>query len=1219
MATKQNGSEAVGVIVKENEIMEVDMTAKPMDDEDVDTIIEEGDADLIEMDDGEDGMEKYIEEDLEDGNYDDLVVEDDGDSLSNGATVSTTTKDVVVEEDEVLEEEILGKALPAEISTNTTVVTTPLPSNGIAPKAATPAATSTTQATKTSAVGESNGYAGNKDQPRKPPKPEDDDRPVSIPSDSDGEEVPERQPRKQRPLRTAAVAVAQSKQNGTGENDEVHEILSDKEDCVMLDDDTPPKVDSSSGSRKSAARSNRRDDYDDDIQEILDDPVPINSTTTIQPVSKKMRMSGNTLPSGTSLLSQNHLAGLPADLSITAGTTTITKDGGKFTFVDPKSLMNSASKQQQQQLGSDMTNLLAGGGLTISQVTPGSGGTGTTVPHGSSMRATITAVNNNSSSGSVNLSSGSGSNNSSSNSNKAAASAGVVSSTSSNAQSANAMTGGLGNILLPALTDDMFVLEAPSFIVPYIYEKPPSEDLRQIVDEMKRELDALKVKEDKPVVSLVDDDDDDESGAQKGGKEKAPGEGEKKEGEDEDSAKDKKRDKKGRGRKNADDSWGESDESTDDDASDTETRTKVLIKDVDTKNIESMLLPSGEKKTVDGRPAAGSDNYFESPLGQFFMSIGMSMVQEHVQGDLLRMQKRKQQREGGKPNIHLQTAINNLMNNLEASRKDNATFKFPAKRCDFCSFKSESGLAMANHYEKPHLKGNMYKCNFCEFEARPAHDILYHMEAVHNMKSKLEKPLSYHQCPNCPFEDNGKSKLARHTLACTKKFMPENNLLPAQDWDPPAKIPRVKPRHGLVGTATAYQAMAAQQQRIQAATGMLNRINNVPGGGLGGNMQNQSNAQMTANAALNLLTANAALLNNNVAMNLSGVAGAAGGGGGGKFRNKGGNQMGGKSRQSNSNQNAARSAQQQQQMANALMLQNNFNQLAAVAAAAKNFNSSQLLQMASQAGMLPNAHSSLTIQQSNPAANKSSKNVQQPSISITPLPRQNSAHSGSGSGSGGSGMGAGGSSSGGMGNSSGRGAPVDGSIPANLPKPGQHPSGAKSSFVICEICDGYIKDLDQLRSHMQMIHKVKVSGGRSDRRITSAFVLTEMFYSLLQIHPKMIYNRPPLNCQKCQYRFFTDQGLERHLLGSHGLVTSSMQEAANCGQDSGRCPICGRVSERTGSLNDRSLIRMFPPITGLPVEVTESRVAGPQHDSEASPSVVQMHRLYSHFRNVQAV
>merc|ERR1719420_710568 len=102
-------------------------------------------------------------------------------------------------------------------------------------------------------------------------------------------------------------------------------------------------------------------------------------------------------------------------------------------------------------------------------------------------------------------------------------------------------------------------------------------------------------------------------------------------------------------------------------------------------------------------------------------------------------------------------------------------------------------------------------------------------------------------------------------------------------------------------------------------------------------------------------------------------------------------------------------------------------------------------------------------------------------------------------------------------------------------KPGQ-PQDAqkKGGFVICEICDGYIKDLEQLRNHMQWIHKVK-------------------------IHPKMIYNRPPLNCQKCQFRFFTDQGLERHLLGSHGLVTASMQDAANKGQDSGRCPVCGKV------------------------------------------------------------
>lgn len=125
------------------------------------------------------------------------------------------------------------------------------------------------------------------------------------------------------------------------------------------------------------------------------------------------------------------------------------------------------------------------------------------------------------------------------------------------------------------------------------------------------------------------------------------------------------------------------------------------------------------------------------------------------------------------------------------------------------------------------------------------------------------------------------------------------------------------------------------------------------------------------------------------------------------------------------------------------------------------------------------------------------KPVQQPSISITPLPRGSTATG------------------------------------VTITKPGD--SNPKNSFVICEICDGYIKDLEQLRNHMQWIHKVK-------------------------IHPKMIYNRPPLNCQKCQFRFFTDQGLERHLLGSHGLVTSSMQEAANRSKDAGRCPVCGRVN-----------------------------------------------------------
>ena len=88
-------------------------------------------------------------------------------------------------------------------------------------------------------------------------------------------------------------------------------------------------------------------------------------------------------------------------------------------------------------------------------------------------------------------------------------------------------------------------------------------------------------------------------------------------------------------------------------------------------------------------------------------------------------------------------------------------------------------------------------------------------------------------------------------------------------------------------------------------------------------------------------------------------------------------------------------------------------------------------------------------------------------------------------------------------------------------------------FVICEICDAYIDDIRFFKSHMQWVHKVK-------------------------IHTKVLETlKPPLNCQKCNWRYFTDQGLERHLLGSHGLITSNMQELVDHEKDSGRCTICG--------------------------------------------------------------
>lgn len=597
--------------------------------------------------------------------------------------------------------------------------------------------------------------------------------------------------------------------------------------------------------------------------------------------------------------------------------------------------------------------------------------------------------------------------------------------------------------LLPGLTDDMFVLEAPSFIVPYIYEKPPVDNLKNIVKDIE---DKYKLTKD----DLADADKSDEFDMMT--------EQNKEDKEDKNNKKKKRR----RGADDPDESWSEESEEDDDDDDDDDSesgmRTKILIKEVsdDLPALKGAIKPaaalvqspstSAQNSNIASKP--GQENYFESPLGKFFMDIGVGLVQEFVQSDLIRLQKRKMRKSLGKNITEFERAITALSGNLEASRKKNTPFKFTMKRCEFCNFKSESALSMANHYETPHMNGALYKCNFCAFEIRNATEIVYHMEAIHNIKARLIKPLPYHQCPNCGFEDNGKAKLARHQPVCAKKFRPEINLAPPADWEAPAKIPRIKPRHGLVGTATAYQAMAAQAAAQKAALASIQQ-------------QQQAAAQARTMQAAALAAQNAA----------------------NKIRGRPPVITTQKSGPLPSGPMLRGPAPIRSQMATNVVQPNNYQ-----------VPGGQLLQAA-------NAFAKKTL-------------TGQPSISITPLPRQNTAQPVVTS-------------------------PSTSKMPPTGMKPGQNlmvggGGNSKTQFVICEICDGYIKDLEQLRNHMQWMHKVK-------------------------IHPKMIYNRPPLNCQKCQFRFFTDQGLERHLLGSHGLVTSSMQEAANKGKDAGRCPVCGRM------------------------------------------------------------
>ncbi|XP_024082227.1 MOG interacting and ectopic P-granules protein 1 isoform X2 [Cimex lectularius] len=629
-------------------------------------------------------------------------------------------------------------------------------------------------------------------------------------------------------------------------------------------------------------------------------------------------------------------------------------------------------------------------------------------------------------------------------------------------------------VILPSLTDDMYVVEAPSFIVPYVYEKPPVTPLKDYVDDIEKAIKEQEKEEKRKKKDKTKNDKDSDKAKDETTSDKVKEETSEKDEEGKKSDKEKSDEKM-----DVDKEVNEETEKDSEKGMDIDSEEKVDKKDLkskaddrkcqkektdddiesDTKSIkddkrseksdtetddEGKDSDSSSKKDSDSVEIVSdrgkrSENYFENPLGKFFMQIGVNLVQEHVQTDLLRNQKRKQDREGKNCPAEVQMAIDSLLRTLEFSKENNKPYKLEMQKCKLCNFKTESALVMAHHLETPHMRNYVYRCNFCNLEVRSPHDILFHMEAEHNVRGRLERAPAYHQCPNCPFEDNQKGKLSRHLLSCAKKYKPERNQEPPMDWEPPAKIPRVRGSRIGLGGGSLYSASLAPRAGVPMA-----RLPSPSGHSV---LASRGRGRPPIYINRNLPDGRSSPHHKFSHMR----AGA-----GMVFRPSGSNAQ------------------------PPVLLPSPYN---------------NLYQKGNSASSVAAA-----------AAGATAKLLQQPSISITPLPRQPTS--------------------------------VINTSPQMQPfmaKPGRPPGTSKSSFVICEICDGYIKDLEQLRNHMQWIHKVK-------------------------IHPKMIYNRPPLNCQKCQFRFFTDQGLERHLLGSHGLVTSSMQEAANKGKDGGRCPVCGRVS-----------------------------------------------------------
>uniref|UniRef100_A0A914NZL7 Homeobox domain-containing protein n=1 Tax=Meloidogyne incognita TaxID=6306 RepID=A0A914NZL7_MELIC len=97
-------------------------------------------------------------------------------------------------------------------------------------------------------------------------------------------------------------------------------------------------------------------------------------------------------------------------------------------------------------------------------------------------------------------------------------------------------------------------------------------------------------------------------------------------------------------------------------------------------------------------------------------------------------------------------------------------------------------------------------------------------------------------------------------------------------------------------------------------------------------------------------------------------------------------------------------------------------------------------------------------------------------------------------------------------------------------------SDATAQKLICELCDASCTGLDNYRIHLQYGHN-QLKGK----------IATDM------------ERGAPVACGRCRERFWTNEGLDRHLLMSHHLVTNDLIQKAQNKKDGCCCKLCGKV------------------------------------------------------------
>ncbi|CAG0879189.1 unnamed protein product [Cyprideis torosa] len=307
-----------------------------------------------------------------------------------------------------------------------------------------------------------------------------------------------------------------------------------------------------------------------------------------------------------------------------------------------------------------------------------------------------------------------------------------------------------------SLEDEVAVVEAPSFVVPYLYEQAQSKaKLQSYLEELKKEIE-VRLKEEKRARIEAK-------------KERRKRRGRKNSGDEEDDVEDEDY--------NADE---EGESSSESEISSDEGGAGFHV----TKTVTPL-------KTADNANPADFDieTFFEGPVGKWLADIGSNLVQEYAARDLIRMKRKKERRPAAGAS---DSFLSLLSKNLEISKKKNDPLRLVMEKCPLCRFKSESLLTLGKHLESPHYNHPYFHCNFCPFFVRNGSVMVTHIADEHGRKTTIENPIPLHQCSFCAFETNAKATLIRHQKMCMEKYNRNPKILtPHPEWSPPVKISRI--------------------------------------------------------------------------------------------------------------------------------------------------------------------------------------------------------------------------------------------------------------------------------------------------------------------------------------------------------------------------------------------------------------------------------------------